>query len=58
MAKNSSVEPSDKWEIEDNLRTLQRAEEIKRDPKKMKQCRELAKQKMTEMACVVAEGED
>lgn len=54
MGKNR-ITPDDKWQVEDDLRTLQRAEEIKKDPKRMKACQEMAKEKMTQMAGVVAE---
>jgi hypothetical protein len=47
-----------KWQVEDDLRTLQRAIEIKRDPKRLKAAKELAKEKLTEMASVASEGED
>lgn len=58
MKKTRSIGPvgDDKWQVEDDLRTLQRAEEIKKDPQRMKKCQEMAKEKMTQMACVVAEG--
>jgi len=39
-----------KWEAEDDLRTLARAEEIKMSPERMKACKAMAKQKIAEMA--------
>lgn len=43
--------PEDKkWQTEDDLRTLARAEEIKKDPKRMAAVKDLAKEKMAEMA--------
>lgn len=38
-----------KWEIEDALRTVQRAEEIKKDSKLMKEVKGMAKEKMSEL---------
>ena len=38
-----------KWQAEDDLRTVARAEEIKKDAKRMAAVKELAKEKMSEM---------
>ena len=38
-----------KWEVEDDLRTLARAEEVKKSPERMKACKAMAKQKIAEM---------
>ena len=38
-----------KWEIEDALRTVQRAEEIKRDKTMMKDVKAMAKEKMKDL---------
>lgn len=43
--------PAD-WQTESDLRTLQEAECIKRDPMRMKACQEMAKKKLTEMAAI------
>jgi len=39
-----------KWETEDDLRALARAEEVKKSPERMKACKAMAKQKIAEMA--------
>lgn len=41
-----------RWQAEDDLRTLTRAEEIKRDPKRLKAAKALAKEKLAEMASI------
>lgn len=61
MAKNRKMTAaitaaSHDWETEDDLRTLCRAEEIEKDPKRMAKVQALAQKKMVEMAGVVAEG--
>lgn len=38
-----------KWEAEDDLRTLTRAKEIEKDPKRMENVRRAAKDKLAEM---------
>lgn len=38
-----------KWEVEDALRTVQRAEEIKKDGSLMKEVKSMAKEKMSEL---------
>jgi hypothetical protein len=43
----------DKWEIEDDMRTMARAEEIKKDPKRLKDCQDMAREKMKEMQAVM-----
>lgn len=63
MAKktqNSKVAamPMDDWQTEDDLRTLCRAEEIKKDSKRMSKCKALAKKKMMEVAAIASETED
>lgn len=47
--KKGAVGPSQDWEIEDDMRTLLRAREIQRDPKRMAAVRKLAQQKMADM---------
>ena len=39
----------EKWQAEDDMRTLARAEEIKKDPARLKACREMAKHMMDAM---------
>lgn len=43
-----------KWRTEEDLRTLANAEEIKRDPERMKACKLMAKQRMTDLESVVS----
>lgn len=50
MAKASTAIASDNdWEVEDALRTLTRAEEIKKNPKMMAKVRAMAKDKIKRM---------
>ena len=45
MRYNSdSKRPRDRWEIEDDLRTLKRAEEIKKDPERIREAQALLKE--------------
>lgn len=46
-----------KWRTESDLRTLQDAEAIQRDPARMKAAQDLAKQKLVELAAVVGDGD-
>jgi len=46
------------WQTEDDLRTLVRAREIEKDPKRMKAAQELAKKKMVEVAAVASDTDD
>jgi len=61
MAKTNKVSASvamreRDWEAEDDLRTLQRAMEIKNDPARLKRAQELAKEKLQEMAQVAGQA--
>jgi hypothetical protein len=40
------VRPRDEWEIREDMRTLVRAEEIRRDPKRLAAARKMAKDEM------------
>lgn len=44
----------DKWQAEDDLRTVTRAREIEKDPKRMAHVRRAAKEKLTEMKHIEA----
>jgi len=60
MAKTNKVSASvamreRDWEAEDDLRTLQRAMEIKNDPARLKRAQDLAKEKLQEMAQVAGQ---
>jgi hypothetical protein len=59
MAKKSSavaLTDENEWRVESDLRTLIEAEQIEKDPKRMKMVRALAKKRMLEVASVAAEG--
>jgi hypothetical protein len=44
-----------KYQVESDLRTLQEAEAIEKDPKRFKAAQELAKKKLVELASVVSD---
>lgn len=46
------------WRVEDDLRTLLEAEKIKKDSKRMKAVKELAKKKMEDMMHVASRTEE
>lgn len=48
---------SKNWQAEDDVRTLQRAKEIRADPKRLKAARELAKTKLAELASIATGDE-
>lgn len=51
MANAKASAPSmDEWQVEDDLRTLSRAEEIKADPKRYKAALAMAKEKIQALA--------
>jgi hypothetical protein len=55
MSKPTSAAYSDKdYQAEDDMRTLMRAEEVRRDPKRLAAARECAKKKLQEVAVVAA----
>lgn len=45
-AKTPAVRERDEWEIRDDMRTLVRAEEIRRDPKRLAAARKMAKEEV------------
>ena len=57
-AKGAMVDVANDWQVEDDLRTLQRAMEIKKDPKRMAKVKELAKMRLEENAHVVGQVAD
>lgn len=58
MAKKGSVSAAgDDWQAEDDMRTLVRAMEIKRDPKRLAAAQACAKRKLEEVAAVAASAE-
>lgn len=52
-AKPSSAGHDD-WQTEDDMRTLMRAEEVKRDPKRLAAAKACAKKKLEEVASVAS----
>lgn len=53
--KSKAISAADtSWQAEDDMRTLMRAEEIKRDPKRLAAAKACAKKKIEEVAAVVA----
>lgn len=64
MAKNKSKDAiagtspfsNADYQAEDDLRTLTRAIEIKKDPKRLKAAQAMAKRKLAEMASVATDG--
>jgi hypothetical protein len=48
--------PSDDWQAEDDLRTICRAREIEKDPKRMAKVKALAKSRTAEMAVITNSG--
>lgn len=62
MAKNRKMAASmaaieKDWQVQSDLETLCRAEEIEKDPKRMAAVTALAKSKMLKLAKVASEGE-
>lgn len=53
--KGMMSDKSEKWRIEDDLCTLQRAAEIKKDPKRMAAVSKLAQEKLLTLAGVVGD---
>ncbi len=52
MAKGKNLTAASeegKWQAEDDMRTLARAEEIRRDPKRLKAAQAIAKEKIKEL---------
>lgn len=41
-----------KWRAEDDMRTLARAEEVKRDPKRLAAAKKMAREKLAELQTV------
>lgn len=60
MAKGSNtvstVKSADDWQVESDLRTLQEAECIENDPKRLAAAQQLAKKKLMELAAIASEG--
>lgn len=52
MKSKASMSDEKQWQVEDDMRTLLRAKEIQRDPKRMAAVRQLAKEKMADMQTI------
>lgn len=50
IASSPKADSYDKWQAEDDLRTITRAREIEKDKKRMAHVRRAAKEKLGEMA--------
>ena len=51
MKKSAPSDSCDQdWQVEQDLRSLAEAAEINKDPKRLKACQALAKEKMAELA--------
>ncbi len=49
VAKSTKEPAYDKWQAEEDMRTVMRAREIEKDPKRMAHVRRAAKEKLAEM---------
>lgn len=57
MAKAQPINVED-WQTEDDLRTLMRAKEIEKDPKRLAAARAMAKEKMMQAASVASDDDE
>lgn len=60
MSKGSrgitAIKPDEEWQVESDLNTLMRAEEIEKDPKRLAKAQALAKKRLMDLASVASEG--
>lgn len=54
----ASIKSDEQWQVESDMHTLMRAEEIRKDPKRMARVQAMAKEKLLELASVASEGKD
>lgn len=54
MAKANAIAMEKDWQAEDDMRTLARAEEIRKDPKRLKAALAKAKEKIAELDALAA----
>ena len=52
--EKGNVSCPDDWQVEEDMRTLCRAEEIRKDPKRLEKAQALAARKMLEMGSIAA----
>lgn len=50
--------PDEEWRVEDDMRTLMNAREIRNDPKRMSKVKALAQKKLTDMASLAGTEDD
>lgn len=59
MAKKSrglvSIKPDEEWQVEEDMRTLMRAREIRNDPKRMARVKALATKLIAEVASLAGD---
>lgn len=55
-ASTTSISSDDDWLVEDDMRTLARAEEIRKDPKRLKAALAKAREKIAELQSLQAPG--
>ena len=53
--KSSGISPDDRWRVEEDLRTIQRAAEVKGDPKRLKAALDLHDHQRRGMQSIVGE---
>jgi len=51
--KAKAIAMEKKWQIEEDARTLKRAEEIRRDPKRLESAKKMASEELTAMKSVM-----
>ncbi|MBT9493875.1 MAG: hypothetical protein IV107_16370 [Paucibacter sp.] len=54
MGASTPAREPDSWEIDEDMRTLARAEEIRRDPKRLARAKKRAAEKLDELKKVAA----
>jgi len=54
MAKACAMKEENDWRIEEDVRTLARAEEIKKDPKRMAAAKKMAQEKIERMKTIAS----
>lgn len=57
-SKVKAIPSVDDWQVQEDLRTLARAREIKADPKRMAAVKKLAEKQMVAAAAAVAGADD
>lgn len=57
-SKKTTLAIDNEWQVQEDLRTLARAREIKADSKRMAAVKKLAEQQMVAAAATVAEAEE